>query len=119
MAAINVVTFPSRIAEKALLKPAFKDAAARYYDATPTLLSFSDEATPGIINLGMDRNNNASEHTFYKVGGGWQQSFIYGALMIRPYLGTLRGPNMGAIADVDSIAAIRLFLESRPLERFF
>ena len=67
------------------------------------------QTTPGIINLGMDRNNNASEHTFYKVGGGWQQSFIYGALMIRPYLGTLRGPNMGAIADVDSIAAIRLF----------
>lgn len=32
------------------LKSAFKDAAATYYDATPSVLSFSDEATLGIIN---------------------------------------------------------------------
>ena len=32
------------------LKSAFKDAAATYYDATPTVLSFSDEASLGIIN---------------------------------------------------------------------
>ena len=32
------------------LKSAFKKAAATYYDATPSVLSFSDEATLGIIN---------------------------------------------------------------------
>ena len=32
------------------LKTPFKDAAATYYDATPSVLSFSDEATLGIIN---------------------------------------------------------------------
>ena len=32
------------------LKMAFKDAAATYYDATPSILNFSDEATLGIIN---------------------------------------------------------------------
>ncbi|MBO6032272.1 MAG: serpin family protein [Prevotella sp.] len=32
------------------LKAAFKDAAATYYDAKPSVLSFSDEATLGTIN---------------------------------------------------------------------
>ena len=32
------------------LKSAFKDAAAKYYDAKPSVLSFSDEASLGIIN---------------------------------------------------------------------
>lgn len=32
------------------LKSAFKEAAATYYDATPSVLSFSDEASLGIIN---------------------------------------------------------------------
>ena len=32
------------------LKSAFKDAAATYYDAKPSVLSFSDEASLGIIN---------------------------------------------------------------------
>ena len=32
------------------LKTAFKNAAATYYDATPSVLNFSDEATLGIIN---------------------------------------------------------------------
>ena len=32
------------------LKPAFKEAAATYYDATPSILNFSDDATLGIIN---------------------------------------------------------------------
>ena len=32
------------------LKSAFRDAAAKFYDAKPTVLSFTDEATLGIIN---------------------------------------------------------------------
>ena len=36
--------------EELSLKSAFKEAAATYYDATPSVLSFSDEATLGTIN---------------------------------------------------------------------
>ena len=39
------------------LKTAFKDAAATYYDATPSIVSFSNPATLGIINQW------ASDHT--------------------------------------------------------
>lgn len=41
------------------------------------------------INIGFDRNNNASSHTYSKISSGeeWKQSFIVGALMIRPYFG--------------------------------
>ena len=41
------------------------------------------------INIGFDRNNNASTYTYSKISSGdvWEQSFIVGALMIRPYFG--------------------------------
>ena len=41
------------------------------------------------VNIGFDRNNNASSHTYSKISSGeeWEQSFIVGALMIRPYFG--------------------------------
>lgn len=41
------------------------------------------------VNIGFDRNNNASSHTYSKISSGeeWKQSFIVGALMIRPYFG--------------------------------
>ena len=41
------------------------------------------------INIGFDRNNDASSHTYSKISSGdaWEQSFIVGALMIRPYFG--------------------------------
>ncbi|MBR1770331.1 MAG: T9SS type A sorting domain-containing protein [Bacteroidales bacterium] len=41
------------------------------------------------INIAFDRNNDASAFTYSKISPGvdWQQSFIKGALMIRPYFG--------------------------------
>lgn len=41
------------------------------------------------VNIGFDRNNDASSHTYSKISSGeeWKQSFIVGALMIRPYFG--------------------------------
>ncbi|MBR1516656.1 MAG: T9SS type A sorting domain-containing protein [Bacteroidales bacterium] len=45
------------------------------------------QLSSGIIGIGMDRNHDASEHTFYNVGGAWTQSFLAGALMMRPYVG--------------------------------
>ena len=46
-----------------------------------------EQVSSGIINIGMDRNNDASQHTFYNVGGVWSGSFLAGALMMRPYFG--------------------------------
>ncbi|MBO4851886.1 MAG: serpin family protein [Prevotella sp.] len=40
------------------LKSAFKEAAATYYDATPSILSFSDEASLGIINQWVSDKTN-------------------------------------------------------------
>ncbi len=41
------------------------------------------------INIGFDRNNDASKHIYSKISSGedWEQSFVVGALMIRPYFG--------------------------------
>lgn len=46
-----------------------------------------EQLSAGIINIGMDRNNDASGNTFYNVGGVWSQSFLSGAVMMRPYFG--------------------------------
>lgn len=39
------------------------------------------------INLGFDRNNDASDRIFYLTGTEWQQSILSGALMLRPCFG--------------------------------
>ena len=39
------------------------------------------------INLGFDRNNDASQHILYLTGSEWQTSILRGALMLRPAFG--------------------------------
>ena len=39
------------------------------------------------INLGFDRNNDASANILYLSGTSWQTSILRGSLMIRPYFG--------------------------------
>lgn len=39
------------------------------------------------INLGFDRNNDASNKIFYRTSNQWQQSILRGALMLRPCFG--------------------------------
>ena len=48
------------------LKTAFKDAAATYYDATPSVLSFSDESTLGIINQWATDHTDGMIHDLLK-----------------------------------------------------
>ena len=48
------------------LKSAFKEAAATYYDATPSVLSFSDEATLGIINQWVSDKTDDMIHDLLK-----------------------------------------------------
>lgn len=68
----------------------------RYYLNEPLILSEGDffvsleiKNKGDYINIGFDRNNNASSHTYSKISSGadWQQAFVFGALMIRPYFG--------------------------------
>lgn len=39
------------------------------------------------LNLGYDKNSDASANMFYRTFGGWNQSLYKGAVMIRPILG--------------------------------
>lgn len=46
-----------------------------------------EQTTHDFINLGFDRNNDASQHIHYLTSSGWQTSILRGALMLRPYFG--------------------------------
>lgn len=46
-----------------------------------------EQYSPDYINLGFDRNNDASTEIFYLSSTSWQTSILRGALMIRPYFG--------------------------------
>lgn len=46
------------------------------------------QTAAGVINIGFDRNSDASQQMFYNVGGAWEQSFLSGAMMLRPYFGS-------------------------------
>lgn len=48
-----------------------------------------EQLSNDFINLGFDRNNDASEHIFYKTDTVWKTSILRGALMLRPYFGRL------------------------------
>lgn len=42
----------------------------------------------GIINIGVDADNDNSQYTFYTEGNIWYQSSVHGSLMIRPVVGS-------------------------------
>lgn len=46
-----------------------------------------EQYSPDYINLGFDRNNDASNDILYLSSTNWQTSILRGALMIRPYFG--------------------------------
>ncbi len=39
------------------------------------------------LNIGFDRNTNSSQYTYSKTSVNWEQSFIKGSVMLRPYFG--------------------------------
>lgn len=39
------------------------------------------------LNIGFDRNTNSSNYTYSKTGVNWEQSFLKGSVMLRPYFG--------------------------------
>lgn len=46
-----------------------------------------EQSNEKVLNLGYDKNNDASQYTFYKTFGDWNSSLFKGALMIRPVIG--------------------------------
>lgn len=49
-------------------------------------IGFEQHST-SYINLGFDRGNNTADNIFYHTSGQWQQSYLSGSLMMRPYFG--------------------------------
>lgn len=49
-----------------------------------------EQTTADYINLGFDRNNDASNRIFFLTSANWQTSILRGALMLRPYFGQLQ-----------------------------
>lgn len=46
-----------------------------------------EQLSNAYLNLGFDRNNDASQYVFYRTSADWQQSILKGALMMRPHFG--------------------------------
>ncbi|MBR4197985.1 MAG: T9SS type A sorting domain-containing protein [Bacteroidales bacterium] len=49
-------------------------------------IGFEQHST-NYINLGFDRSNNTADNIYYFTSGSWQQSYLSGSLMMRPYFG--------------------------------
>lgn len=83
-------------------RPAFEgfNRYVRYLLEEPVLCSGTvyigfEQTSADYINLGFDRNNDASQHIVYLTGSAWQTSILSGALMLRPAFGhraTLAAP---------------------------
>lgn len=54
------------------------------------------------MNLGFDKNNDASEKTFYFIDNYWSQSFHQGAIMIRPVVGKKLPISVEEISSLDN-----------------
>jgi hypothetical protein len=87
--------------EKSGVKAYFTDSLNKYQTISLDTILFVDEAhfpghifyigwkqtTDDNLNVGFDKYNDASVHTFYNTTGTWLQSTFKGALMIRPIVG--------------------------------
>ena len=65
-----------------------------------------EQTTADYINLGFDRNNDASSHVFFLTSASWQPSILRGALMLRPCFGTRDQLSISPSLAVDSQSVI-------------
>lgn len=74
------------------------------------------QTSADFINLGFDRNNDASSHIFYLTGSEWQSTILRGALMLRPAFGhsaTLATPEVTEYAAQVYTLGNRIVIETR------
>ncbi len=90
---------------KDILYPEFKglDKYNRYVLDQPMLVKGAiyigiEQINTNFINIGFDRNNDASSNIFYNIGTGWKNTVYSGALMMRPYFGW-----KGAIIGIETV----------------
>lgn len=83
------------IYEKPFTLPMFEDSIFMFHTyklEEPILVSGTfyvgwRQNTAANLNIGFDRNNDASSHIFYNTDGAWNNTLYTGALMIRPMMG--------------------------------
>ena len=64
-----------------------------------------EQFSPDYINLGFDRNNDASSEILYLTNTNWQTSILRGALMIRPYFGHRATLDVHNVAEAHNFKA--------------
>jgi len=96
-------------------RPMFEglDGFHRYALEAPVVVSDSvfvgfEQGNNYFINLGFDRNCDASERICYLTGTEWQRSILRGALMLRPCFGA------AATVDIDDAERVEVRLFPNP-----
>lgn len=51
-----------------------------------------------ILGVGLDKNKDNKQHTFFNVDGSWHNSVIAGSVMIRPIFSTSLDPELGIVS---------------------
>ncbi len=106
------------LVDQPLLSPEYSDSLERFvYYALESPIAVSDsfyvgwqQGTNKLLNIGLDRSNNANSKMFYNVDGFWNASTISGAWMIRPVVGkALRWPT-----SVQNIKPLQVKLYPNP-----
>jgi hypothetical protein len=98
------------LVDQPLLSPEYSDSLERFvYYPLETPIPVTDsfyvgwqQGTNKLLNIGLDRSNNANSKMFYNVDGSWNSSSINGAWMIRPVVGKeLRWPTF--VQDINTL----------------
>lgn len=102
--------------DEARRKPLFNgfNHFVRYYLESPLVCSGTiyvglEQTSSDFLNLGFDRNCDASSDIFYRTGADWQTSILRGALMLRPCFGQ-RG--LLSVADAAAPLAARVYQQA-------
>jgi hypothetical protein len=81
------------------------------------------QSTDDLLNIGLDKNNEANNYMFYNIGSGWLNSTYPGAWMIRPFISLNNiildvNENNNAFKVFPNPAENELFVETKGNENF-
>ncbi len=103
------------LVEQIGVKPIYTDSLNQfhYYALdTPVFVSGTFyigwiKTTDDMLNVGFDKNRNASQHLLYNIGGTWESSALQGSIMVRPVFG--KDPNPLSIPQSIQSAEYKLY----------
>jgi hypothetical protein len=64
------------------------------------------QTTEDMLNVGLDLNRQGNQNLYYNIGGGWKQSQVAGALMIRP---VFCGKYVAPLPQKDKTMPVKLY----------